>query len=127
MISDNLDKIFDLGFEVRLDWREDFSIYYNASDVIPATAHAILILECSYYKSIQSYTYEKMVECCCDIFYEWYNRNINKIEKFDKEYDIRTMDILENCAPRNVTKQVARDLNLIDLLGMFDKNKKVSE
>ncbi len=126
-ISNHLDKIFELGFEITLDWKNEFGIYYNASDVIPATAYSICVLRCSYYKSKHSYTFEEMVECCCDLFYGWYNRNIDKIREFDREYDVEHMDILEDSCLRDVTKQVARDLNLTDLLEMFDKHKKNSE
>lgn len=127
-VSDHLDKISSLGFEITLDWNSEFGIYYNANDVMPASAYSVLILRCSYYKSKHSgYTFEEMIECCCDLFYGWYNKNINKIRDFDREYDVKHMEILEDCSLKDVTKLVARDLNLTDLLEMFDKHKKNSD
>lgn len=123
-ISNHLDKLYELGFEITLDWKSEFCVYYNANDVIPP----ILILRCSYYKSSSAYTFEDMIECCCDIFYNWYNKNIKIIKNFDVDYDKQTLDKLEDCSVGDVTKMVARDLNLTDLLDMFDKyNKKNSD
>jgi hypothetical protein len=118
--SDHLDRIFKLGFWITLNWNEDFEIYYNASDVVPATAYSICVLRCSYYKSESSpYTYEQMIEVCCDLFYSWYNKNLSLIKDFDKSYDTKSMEKLEDKCLGEVTKIVARELKLDDIIGLF--------
>ncbi len=118
--SDHLDRIFKLGFWITLNWNEDFEIYYNASDVVPATAYSICVLRCSYYKSESSpYTYEQMIEVCCDLFYSWYNKNLSLIKDFDKSYDTKSMEKLEDKCLGEVTKIIARELKLDDIIGLF--------
>ncbi len=128
--SSHLDRIFKLGFWIILNWNEDFEIYYNASDEVPATSYSICVLSCSYYKSESSpYTYEQMIEVCCDLFYSWYNKNLKAIKEFDKSYDQNSLHNLEDTCLGDVTKSVARELNLSDILDIFDKyeNKKTSD
>lgn len=128
-VSDHLDKISSLGFEIILDWNSEFGIYYNANDVIPATAYSVLVLRCSYYKSKHSYTFVDMVECCCDVFYAWYNKNIDVIRNFDTNYDRDSMSKLEDVSRGDITKQVDRELNITDILEKLNvcENKKSSE
>lgn len=121
--TEHLDRIFKLGFWITLNWNEDFEIYYNANDVVPATAYSICVLRCSYYKSESStYTYEQMIEVCCDLFYSWYNKNLILIKDFDKSYDVKSMEKLEDKCLGEVTKTVARELNLTDLLTIFKED-----
>lgn len=117
---ENLDRIHKLGFWITLNWNEEFEIYYNANDVLPATAYAVCVLRCSYYRSeTNPYTFEEMIEVCCDIFYSWYNKNLKAIKNFDNLYDQDSLSKLEDVCMGDVTKSVARELNLNDILGMI--------
>lgn len=117
MLSEKLDRIHELGFWISINWKEEFGIYYNANDVIPATAYSIRILDCSYYVSkTNPYTFEKMIEVCCDIFFNWYNNNLFTINQFDKNYNKDSMSKLEDVCLGEITKVVARELNLEDIL-----------
>lgn len=119
-LVEHLDKIYSLGFQVDLYWNESIDISYNANDVFPATAYSVVILSCSYYKSKEvEYSFSDLVECVCDVFYEWYNKNLSVLNEFDEHYDPKALEKLENVCPRDVTKQVARDLNLTDILRLF--------
>lgn len=123
MISEKLDRIHELGFWITINWKEEFGIYYNANDVIPATAYAVRILDCSFYASkTNPYTFEKMVDICCDIFFNWYNNNLFTINEFDKNYNKDSMSTLEDVCMGDITKVVARELNLEDILKIIDKN-----
>ena len=121
-VSEHLDKIFQLGFWITINWNEDFNITYNANDIIPASAYAVGIMSCSYYKSqTDPYTFEEMIEVCCDFFYTWYNKNIKIIDEFDNIYDQDSLLKLENVCLGDITKNVARELNLSDILNILDK------
>ena len=114
---EKLDDISNLGFWISINWKEEFSIYYNANDVVPSTDYAIRILECSYYTSkTNPYTFEKMIEVCCDMFFYWYNKNLKTIKEFDALYNKDCMSKLEDVCLGDITKVVARELNLEDIL-----------
>lgn len=120
-VTEHLDKIYQKGFHITLNWNEDFTIYYNANDVIPATSYDIHILSSSYYKSESNpYTFEDMVEVCCDIFYSWYNKNIKLIDDFDNLYDQNTLSKLESVCLGDIGRSVARELNLNDILDLYE-------
>jgi hypothetical protein len=116
-MDQHLDRIFKLGFWITLTWNEDFGIYYNANDIIPSSSYMVNIMNCSYCKSqINTHTYLEMVETCCDLFYEWYNKNLKVIQNFDNNYDQDSLSKLEDICLGDITKRVARELNLTDLL-----------
>lgn len=118
--SEHLDKISKLGFCITLNWNEDFEIYYPADEVLPSTAYSLCVLRCSYFGSEKSpFTYEDMIEACCDLFYSWYNKNIDSIKDFDKHSDNDSMSKLEDVCLGEVTKVVARELNLKDILDIY--------
>ncbi len=122
MMNEHLDRISKLGFWITLNWNEDFSILYNANDIIPSTAYVVNIMSCSYYRSQSNpYTYDEMIEVCCDLFYSWYNKNLSVIKEFDNSYDQNSLHKLEDICLGDVTKSVARELNLNDILDLFDK------
>lgn len=121
IISEKLDEIYKLGFCVNLNWNEEFNICYNANDIIPGTGYVVLILECSYYKSkINPYTFEKMIEVCCDMFFNWYNKNLDVIKDFDDQYDKESMYRLEDVCLGDITKVVDRELNIEDILKLIE-------
>ena len=121
-VSEHLDKIFQLGFWITINWNEDFNITYNANDIMPASAYAVGIMSCSYYKSqTDPYTFEEMIEVCCDFFYTWYNKNIKIIDEFDNIYDQESLLKLESVCLGDITKNVARELNLSDILNILDE------
>lgn len=120
--SDHLDKIFQLGFWLCINWNEDFNISYNTNDVLPSTEYSVNILSCSYLKSeTDPYTFEEMIEVCCDFFYTWYNKNIQIINELDSFSDQNSLLKLEDACLGNITKRVARELNLTDILNILDK------
>lgn len=120
--SDNLDRIFKLGFWINIEWNEGISISYNANDVMPASAYFIDIISCRYYRSEETpYTFEDMMEVFCDFFYEWYNKNTDIIKEFDDKYDETSMSKLEESCYRDVTKRVVRELGINDVLGILEK------
>lgn len=121
IISEKLDEIYKLGFWVNLNWNEEFNICYNANDITPGTGNVILILECSYYRSkINPYTFEKMIEVCCDMFFNWYNKNLDVIKDFDDQYDKESMYRLEDVCLGDITKVVDRELNIEDILKLIE-------
>jgi len=119
-IAEHFDHIMKLGFDISIEWNDSFGIYYCANDVYPASAYSIEVLLCRHY-SDKNYNFLVMLETCCDLFYDWYNKNLNKIKEFDTLYDVNSLGKLEDCCPGDVTIQVARDLNLTDLLKIIDK------
>ena len=121
-VSKHLDKIKSMGFDISIDWNIEINIWYNANDIYPATAYSAEILHCSYYRSKEvEYSFEDMMECVCDMFYHWYNTNLSTINEFDEHYDPKALEKLENCCLGDVTKQVARDLGLNDILSMIER------
>lgn len=121
-MKEDLDSIYKLGFQIELSWNDSINIYYNANDVYPASSYFIDVLNCSYY-NVEGYEFSDMLECCFDIFYEWYNKNLDIIKRFDKEWTPEALSKLEDSCPRSVTTQVARELKLNELLEMFEKYK----
>lgn len=120
-ITEHLDKIYQLGFSINFNWNEDFSIYYNANNVIPATDYSVCILSSPYYMSESNpYTFEDMVEVCCDIFYRWFNNNKQIIDDFDNFYDQENLNRLEESCLGSIGKTVARELNLNDILNLYE-------
>ena len=99
----------------------DDNICYNVYDITPGTGNVILILECSYYRSkINPYTFEKMIEVCCDMFFNWYNKNLDVIKDFDDQYDKESMYRLEDVCLGDITKVVDRELNIEDILKLIE-------
>ena len=120
-ITEHLDKIYQLGFSINFNWNEDFSICYNANNVIPATDYSVCILSSPYYMSESNpYTFEDMVEVCCDIFYRWFNNNKQIIDDFDNFYDQENLNRLEESCLGSIGKTVARELNLNDILNLYE-------
>jgi hypothetical protein len=69
----------------------------------------INILVCSYEEWSPNIKFDDVIELSCDIFYEWYNDNKNKIDNLSQnDFD----DIILG----NITKRVRRNLNLDKLL-----------
>jgi hypothetical protein len=60
---ERIEEIHELGFEVSIFWKDEFSVYLGDN---------IEILNCKYDKN-QLYTFEEMVILCCDEFANWYN------------------------------------------------------
>jgi hypothetical protein len=57
-----------------------------------------------------------MIESCCDMFFNWYDKNLQVIKKFDDTYNKDSMFNLEDVCLGDVTKVVDRELNLTDIL-----------
>ena len=41
-VSEHLDKIFQLGFWITINWNEDFNITYNAWNIVTSFTHTII-------------------------------------------------------------------------------------
>lgn len=113
---EHFDKIHKLGFFIDIRWNEDISISYNG-----ATTYFFDILNCSYDKG--PYTFSDMIEVSCNLFYDWYNKNLDKIKYFDKENSPKSLSILEDSCLKDVSKQVSRELKLKEILDLIDKSK----
>ena len=103
MKIEDFDRIHSLGFWIVIDWNLCFTIDYMLDD------EQINILVCSYEEWSPNIKFDDVIELSCDIFYEWYNDNKNKIDNLSqKDFD----DIVLG----NITKRVRRNLNLDKLL-----------
>lgn len=103
MRIEDFDRIHSLGFWIAIDWNLCFTIDYIVDD------EQINILVCSYEEWSPSIKFNDVVEMSCDIFYEWYNENKDKIDNLSQnDFD----DIVLG----NITKRVRRNLNLDKLL-----------
>jgi hypothetical protein len=104
MKIEDFDRIHSLGFWIVIDWNICFSI-----DYLPPDEESINILVCSYEEWSPNIKFDDVIELSCDIFYEWYNDNKNKIDNLSQnDFD----DIVLG----NITKRVRRNLNLDKLL-----------
>lgn len=105
MKTEDFDRIHSLGFWIVIDWNICFSI-----DYLPPNEESINILVCSYEDEWSpNIKFDDVIELSCDIFYEWYNDNKDKIDNLSKnDFD----DIVLG----NITKRVRRNLNLDKLL-----------
>ena len=104
MKIEDFDRIHSLGFWIVIDWNICFSI-----DYLPPDEESINILVCSYEEWSPNIKFDDVIELSCDIFYEWYNDNKNKIDNLSQnDFD----DIILG----NITKRVRRNLNLDKLL-----------
>lgn len=103
MRIEDFDRIHSLGFWITIDWNLCFTIDYIVDD------EQINILVCSYEEWSPNIKFNDVVEMSCDIFYEWYNENKDKIDNLSQnDFD----DIVLG----NITKRVRRNLNLDKLL-----------
>ncbi len=103
MRIEDFDRIHSLGFWIVIDWNLCFTIDYIVDD------EQINILVCSYEEWSPNIKFNDVVEMSCDIFYEWYNENKDKIDNLSQnDFD----DIVLG----NITKRVRRNLNLDKLL-----------
>jgi len=103
MKVEDFDRIHSLGFWITIDWNLCFSIDYMLDN------EQINILVCSYEEWSPNIKFDDVIELSCDIFYEWYNDNKNKIDNLSQnDFD----DIVLG----NITKRVRRNLNLDKLL-----------
>lgn len=105
MKTEDFDRIHSLGFWITIDWNICFSI-----DYLQPNEESINILVCSYEDEWSpNIKFDDVIELSCDIFYEWYNDNKNKIDNLSQnDFD----DIVLG----NITKRVRRNLNLDKLL-----------
>jgi hypothetical protein len=103
MRTEDFDRIHSLGFWIVIDWNLCFTIDYMVDDA------QINILVCSYEEWSPNIKFDDVIELSCDIFYEWYNENKDKIDNLSSnDFD----DIILG----NITKRVRRNLNLDKLL-----------
>jgi hypothetical protein len=103
MRTEDFDRIHSLGFWITIDWNLCFTIDYMVED------EQINILVCSYEEWSPNIKFNEVVEMSCDIFYEWYNENKDKI------YNLSQNDF-DDIVLGNITKRVRRNLNLDKLL-----------
>lgn len=105
MKIEDFDRIHSLGFWITIDWNLCFSIDY----MLDNEQININILVCSYEEWSPNIKFDDVIELSCDIFYEWYNENKDKIDNLSQnDFD----DIVLG----NITKRVRRNLNLDKLI-----------
>jgi len=103
MKTEDFDKIHSLGFWITIDWNICFTIELSTDDMLN-------ILVCSYDEQWSpNIKFEDIIELSCDIFYEWYNENKDKIDNL-------THEDLDDIILGDITKRVKRNLNLDKLL-----------
>lgn len=113
--SEKLDKVFELGFEVYMCWKDDFCIQYDATDLsIKGSSETIEILYCVYYDV--GISYKEMVELSLDLFFEWYDNKLDIIKSFDRNYDIKSRDLLSDHSLGNISKRIYRNFKLDEIL-----------
>ena len=103
MKTEDFDRIHSLGFWIVIDWNLCFSIDYMLDD------EQINILVCSYEEWSPNIKFDDVIELSCDIFYEWYNENKDKIDNLSQ-------NDFDDIVLVNITKRVRRNLNLDKLL-----------
>jgi aminoglycoside/choline kinase family phosphotransferase len=117
---EHLDRIEKLGFTVILNWNKYFDIIYEIGDEISQSSSLhyptdIRILSCSY-TPFCGPTFEDIIETTCDFFYEWYNKNLEKIKDYDLNNSESNFDKLMDSAIGDITKKVYRDFNIDNIL-----------
>jgi len=112
--TDHLDKIQELGFTIEIGWNRCFIISYENDDW-GTNLHqpfGFKILHCSYFLR-DDLTFEELIECCCDYFYGWYNRNLSNLKEYEFNNSDDVYDKLVDSILGDITKQIYRD-NMID-------------
>lgn len=105
---DHLDRIDNLGFGVMLSWNRYFQITYDDDITFD-------ILTC-HYKKIDNISFEDIIEVSCDIFYSWYNKNLEILKKYESSNNSDYLDKLKDSTLGDITEIVYRDLNLDNIL-----------
>ena len=104
----HLDRIYKMGFIVTLDWNMCFTItlpHYHS----PNFGHECNVLVCQFDDTITNIKFSEVVECCCDIFYGWFNEHGSII-------DDTTPEEFSKLTLGNITTRVKRELKLDKLL-----------
>lgn len=116
---EHLDRIENLGFVININWNKWFDVVYEVSSENQAHsghfASDIRVLSCSY-APFCGPSFEDIIETSCDFFYEWYNKNIEKIKDYEMDLTGSNFDKLMDSVVGDITKQVYRDFNLDNLL-----------
>ena len=114
--TDHLDKIKELGFTIEIIWNTAVIISYENPSWGSSTSNqfGFKVLYCSYLFR-DAFTFEELIECCCDFFYSWYNKNLATLNQYET---LQVDDIYEKLIDSilgDITKQVYRD-NSIDII-----------
>jgi len=103
MKTEDFDRIHSLGFSINIDWNLCFAIDYLLE------YDQVNILICTYEEWSPNIKFTDAIEMSCDIFYEWYNENRNKIANLSK-------NDLDDIVLGSITKRVRRNLSIDRLL-----------
>ena len=121
-ISDNLDRIKNLGYEVSLNWKERITINYSLSDGDRWVNIFVPMTILSYDYDNNSIDWLDVVKQVVDVFYSWYYENgieLNNLMKqvSDTNSKIDIDYILESISTLNdVTDMINRELQLNSIL-----------
>jgi hypothetical protein len=121
-ISDNLDRIKNLGYEVSLNWKERITINYSLSDGDRWVNIFVPMTILSYDYDNNSIDWLDVVDQVVDVFYSWYYENgieLNNLMKqvSDTNSKIDIDYILESISTLNdVTDMINRELQLNSIL-----------
>jgi len=117
-IFDDLDRIEKLGFSLNINWNKSFDIVYEVQVVPPNSVqypNDIRVLSFVYVPNCGP-DFLDIIETSCDFFYEWYNKNLEKIKKYELDSSDSNFDELTDSAVGDITKQVYRDFNIGNIL-----------
>ena len=114
-VFDHLDRIEKLGFVTYICWNRYIDIMYEYEDVSAQFPNDIRVLSCSYTPHCGP-TFDDIIESTCDFFYEWYNKNLEKIKDYEIDSSNSNFDKLMDSAIGDITKQVYRDFNIDNIL-----------
>jgi aminoglycoside/choline kinase family phosphotransferase len=116
---EHLDRIDNLGFSILLNWNKSIEIIYladNEQSNFNQYPNDIRILFCAY-DNFYEPSFDDIIETACDFFYEWYNKNIEKITDYELNSSDSNLDKLIESSIGDITKQVYRDFNIDNILG----------
>jgi hypothetical protein len=85
-ITERLDYLASLDFQVSIEWGSEINIWVTANDLIPACADVVLIVETIRRKGDK--TFEDTIHRLCDVFDEWYVVNREILNDYWKHYDL---------------------------------------
>lgn len=92
-----LDKLAnEYDFYIEIMWGDSIAIYENASDVIPATAYAVTLID-SVYKETDT-NFLECIKRTLNRFDNWLDNHYEDVKKFRKKWNQKNLEQLENVA-----------------------------
>ncbi len=113
---DHLDRIQNLGFTIEIVWNTTFIISYENPNWGTSLNQnfGFKILSCNYFTR-PDFSFEDLVETCCDFFYMWYNKNLQLLNRYESDNSDVNYDTIVDSIIGDITKQVYRHNSLDQL------------